>query len=254
MHAAHDAAMVAARSAMAHYKTGIAVQAKGDGSPVTEADRGAERAVRDWIGQRFPADGILGEEFPETIGTSGRRWIVDPIDGTKSFVRGVPLWGSLVALMEGDRVLAGAAAFPAAGESIAAAPGCGAWHDGVRARVSPVATIDASTVLITDALPLATPTLREGWETLTRTAAVARGWGDCYGYLLVATGRAEVMIDAILNPWDAACFLPIIEEAGGVFSDLRGARTVFGGDAIATNIALASAARRTMGIADRPVD
>jgi histidinol phosphatase-like enzyme (inositol monophosphatase family) len=249
MHAAHDAAMVAARSAMAHYKSGIAVQAKGDGSPVTEADRGAERAVREWIAQRFPADGILGEEFPETPGTSGRRWIVDPIDGTKSFVRGVPLWGSLVALMEGDRVLAGAAAFPAAGESIAAAPGCGTWHDGVRARVSTVADLAASTVLITDALPLATPALRDVMRFVKQTA-LQRTWGDCYGYLLVATGRAEVMIDAILNPWDAACFLPIIEEAGGVFSDLRGARTVFGGDAVATNTALASAARRTLGITD----
>ena len=111
-----ECAELAGAVALAHYRTNVAVEWKRDGSPVTIADRGAEEAVREWIHARFPSDGILGEEFGEQPGTSGRRWVIDPIDGTKSFVRGVPLWGSLVAVVEGERVLAGAACFPAIGE------------------------------------------------------------------------------------------------------------------------------------------
>src|SRR5690606_16690957 len=113
--------------ALQHYRSLLAVETKADGSPVTIADRDAESAAREWLATRFPDDGVLGEELGELVGTSGRRWIIDPIDGTKSFVRGVPLWGSLVALVEGERVLAGAACFPAVNETIAAAPGEGCW-------------------------------------------------------------------------------------------------------------------------------
>ena len=243
MQAAHDAAKLAGSVALRHYRTGIAVDIKGDGSPVTIADRNAELAVREWITARFPDDGILGEEFGEQLGRSGRRWILDPIDGTKSFVRGVPLWGSLVALVEGDRVLAGAACFAPVDETIVAAPGCGTWCNGVRSQVSSVTDLAAATVLITDERTVGPPISQEGWDRLSRSAAVSRSWGDCFGYLLVATGRAEVMVDPIVNPWDAACFQPIIEEAGGVFTDLTGARTVFGGHAIATNAGVAVAAR-----------
>jgi histidinol phosphatase-like enzyme (inositol monophosphatase family) len=243
MEAAHDAAELAGAVALKHYRTGVAVDLKGDGSPVTVADRSAEIAVREWIAARFPDDGILGEEFGEQIGRSGRRWILDPIDGTKSFVRGVPLWGSLVALVDGDRVLAGAACFAPVDETIAAAPGCGTWCNGVRAQVSSVTDLAAATVLITDDRTVGPPMSRAGWERLSRRASVSRSWGDCFGYLLVATGRAEVMVDPIVNPWDAACFQPIIEEAGGVFTDLNGVHTVFGGHAIATNAGVAAAAR-----------
>lgn len=229
--------------ALQHYRSLIAVETKADGSPVTIADRDAESAAREWLATRFPADGILGEEFDELAGTSGRRWIIDPIDGTKSFVRGVPLWGSLVALVEGERVLAGAACFPAVSETIAAAPGEGCWWNGQRARVSDCATLAGATVLITDERTFHTANKREGWRTLIGEASLARTWGDCYGYLLVATGRAEAMVDPIVNPWDAACFQPIIEEAGGVFTDLSGRATAFGGSAIATNKTLAATVR-----------
>lgn len=226
--------------AMRHYRTVLTIETKDDGSPVTVADREAEAAARSWLSAHFPEDGILGEELGEQPGTSGRRWIIDPIDGTKSFVRGVPLWGSLVALVQGEKVLAGAAYFPAVEELVVAAPGSGCWWNGKRAQVSDTSTLAGATALITDERSFRSAALRDGWRTLIGEVSVARGWGDCYGYLLVATGRAEAMVDPIVNPWDAACFQPIIEEAGGVFTDLAGAHTPFAGSAIATNRALAA--------------
>jgi histidinol phosphatase-like enzyme (inositol monophosphatase family) len=246
LQAVQECAELAGAVALAHYRTNVAVEWKRDGSPVTVADRGAEEAARGWIRARFPSDGILGEEFGEQAGTSGRRWVIDPIDGTKSFLRGVPFWGSLVAVVEGDRVLAGAASFPATGEIVAAAVGCGSWHNGSRAAVSTVADLSAATVLITDDRAFASPSRREAWKRIWEVAAVSRTWGDAFGYLMVATGRAEVMVDPRINAWDIACFLPIVEEAGGVFTDLRGAVTAFGGHSIATNAALAAESRRIL--------
>lgn len=250
MEAALEVARLTSLVALRYYKQDIAIELKGDGSPVTLADRAAEQLAREWIHARFPADGVLGEEFGETPGASGRRWVLDPIDGTKSFVRGVPLWGTCVAVCEGNEVLAGAAAYPAVDEFITAAPGEGAWHNGARCRVSTIDTLDAATVLVTDARNFPSPVRRAGWEALSERAAVSRGWGDCYGYLLVATGRAEVMVDPILNLWDAPPFLPILEEAGGVFTGWDGRRDAFAGDAIATNGALAKAARTLLWSAD----
>ena len=243
MEAALEVARLASLVALRFFKQDLLVEAKGDGSPVTLADRAAEQFAREWIHARFPADSVLGEEFGETPGLSGHRWLLDPIDGTKSFVRGVPLWGTLVAVCAGDDVLAGAAAYPAVEEFIAAAPGAGCWHNGSCCRVSTVDAIDAATVLITDDRRIPSPDRRAAWHALSRRAAVSRNWGDCYGYLLVATGRAEVMVDPTLNPWDAPMFLPIIEEAGGVFTGWNGRRDAFAGDAIATNRALADTVR-----------
>lgn len=240
--------------AMKHFRRGVRVETKGDGSPVTIADREAEQAARAWIEERFPADGILGEEFGLVRPEARRRWVIDPIDGTKSFVRGVPLWGSMVAVCEGETVLAGAVCFPGgdARELVAAAPGEGCWHDGVRCRVSDVATLDAATVLTTDERFLEHPAREASWRRVSHAASVSRTWGDCYGYLLVATGRAELMVDPRLSPWDAAPIQPIIEEAGGVFTSWAGKRTAFGGDAIATNAELADEVRRVLVDAGGP--
>jgi histidinol-phosphatase len=243
MQSAEALARVMGDVALRHYRSLLVVETKSDGSPVTIADREAETAARTWLAQHFPNDGVLGEELGETKGTSGRTWIIDPIDGTKTFVRGVPLWGSLVALVEGKEVLVGAAYFPAVDELVVAAPGSGCWWNGERARVSECSTLAGATVLITDERSFRSAGKRDGWRTLTGEASLARTWGDCYGYLLVATGRAEAMVDPIVNPWDAACFQPIIEEAGGVFTDLAGARSAFAGAAIATNATLADAVR-----------
>jgi histidinol phosphatase-like enzyme (inositol monophosphatase family) len=256
MHAAADVARVAGDVALRHYRAGpaggaIAVETKGDGSPVTVADRAAEQAARDWLAARFPDDGILGEEFGVSRPDAARRWILDPIDGTKTFVRGVPLWGTLVACVEGDgpdaTVLAGAAYFPAVGELVAAAPGEGCWWNGARARVSAVAALDAATVCTTDPKFAQRTERRAAWRALEDAAGLSRTWADCYGYLLVATGRAEAMVDAVVGDWDTAALLPIVEEAGGTFTSWEGRRTAFGGSAVATNAALAAEVRRVLG-------
>jgi histidinol phosphatase-like enzyme (inositol monophosphatase family) len=244
MQAAAEVAQFAANVAMQWYRTDVAVETKGDGSPVTVADRTAEQEARRWLSERFPQDGIFGEEFGLERGDAPRRWILDPIDGTKAFVRGVPLWGTLVACCEGDTVLAGAACYPAVGELIAAAPGEGCWWNGSRARVSGVHTLADATCLITDQRFPERPHRRAPYAALANACAVSRSWGDCYGYLLVATGRAEIMVDDIVNPWDAAAVYPLIVEAGGVFTDWRGTATAFGGDVIATNAGIAAATRQ----------
>ena len=243
---AAELARITGMVALRHYRTNLTVERKADGSPVTIADRAAETAARAWVQSRFPQDGVLGEELGEERPGAPRRWIIDPIDGTKSFVRGAPLWGSLVALCEGERVLAGAAYFPAVDELVAAAPGAGCWWNGSRCRVSSVAALADATVLTTDERFSERPERATGWRALARAASVSRTWGDCFGYLLVATGRAEVMCDGTMSVWDAAALQPIIEEAGGVFTDWLGVPTVFGGSAVATNRLLADEVRAVL--------
>jgi histidinol-phosphatase len=243
MEAAEAAARVAGGVALAHYRAGVVVETKGDGTPVSVADRQAEEAVRAWLEARFPGDGILGEELGAARPEARRRWLLDPIDGTKTFVRRVPLWGTLVALVEGEEVLAGAAYFPAVEELVVAARGAGCLWNGRPARVSNVAHLPEACVLATDERFAGNPEQQARWRHVAERAALGRSWGDCYGYLLVATGRAELMVDGLMAPWDAAALQPIVEEAGGVFTDWRGRRTAFGGDTIATNQALAATMR-----------
>ena len=243
LHAAAELADHTGAAALKHYRRDLEVERKDDGSPVTIADRRAEWVAREWLAARFPADGILGEEFGAVPGSSRRTWLLDPVDGTRTFVRGVPLWGSLVALVENDVVLAGAASFPALDERIAAAPALGCWHNGARSHVSGLTRLAEATVLTSDEHAFAKPGERRAWEALAGAAGVVRSWGDCYGYLLVATGRAEVMVDAKLNPWDSACFVPIITEAGGSLTELAGLTVWNPASAIATNAALAAEAR-----------
>ena len=224
-------------------RRGLEVETKTDGSPVTIADRRAESVAREWIGRRFPRDGVLGEEMGADRADARRRWIIDPIDGTKAFIRGVPLWGTLIAVAEGNEVLAGAAYFPAMNEMVAAAPGQGCWWNDSPARVSKTSALGNATVLTTDYRFPDREDRRARWMDLSRRSGVARTWGDCHGYLLVATGRAEVMVDDIVSPWDAAAFAPIIVEAGGLLTDWKGTATAFGGDLIATNSALGAEVR-----------
>ena len=150
---ARTAAEQAGRFALAHFRTALAVEYKADHSPVTLADRGAEERLRTAIGTAFPADGILGEELGEASGSSGRRWIVDPIDGTQSFIRGVPLWGVLVALEDRGECVVGVVALPALGETLWAARGGGAFVNGTPARVSSATTLADATILTSDASP-----------------------------------------------------------------------------------------------------
>ncbi len=244
---ARRAAEEAGRFALGHFKTSLTVEYKGDGSPVTIADRGAEELLRRSLGSAFPADGFLGEELGETSGTSGRRWIIDPIDGTQSFVRGVPLWGVLVALEEAGRCVLGVVALPALGETLWAARGGGAFVNGMSARVSSATTLADATLLTSDASPKHFGEKHAGFQRLLGRSARHRGWGDCYGYALVATGRAEVMLDPLMNPWDAAAVMPIIEEAGGTFCAWDGSATIYGGSALAMPAALRAPVLAALG-------
>lgn len=251
MQAASELARLTGEAALRYYGGTMDVETKGDGSPVTIADRTAETVARDWLAVRFPRDGILGEETGVSQADARRRWIIDPIDGTRTFVRRVPLWGTLVAVAEGETVLAGAAFFPAVGEMLAAAPGHGCWWNDVRCRVSDVDEISAATVLSTDDRFRGDETRIRNWQALAARSSVVRTWGDCYGYLLVATGRAEAMMDDVVSPWDTAALSPIISEAGGVFTDWNGESTAFGKDAIATNARLAQEIRDVLGVPRR---
>jgi histidinol-phosphatase len=253
LEAVTEVARLTGQVALRHFRTGLAVETKHDGSPVTVADRAAEEAARAWIASRFPADSILGEEFGSVGDESAQRWLIDPIDGTKTFVRGVPLWGTLIAVARGEAVLAGAIYCPAVDELVAAAVGEGCWWNGTRTRVSTCDDLAQSTLLVTDGRFRPNPERGERWNALAAQAPVVRTWGDCYGYLLVATGRADVMADNLMSPWDAAALVPVIREAGGAYSDWTGRVTPFGDGAIATNAALASSVRAQLGIPWPPV-
>jgi histidinol phosphatase-like enzyme (inositol monophosphatase family) len=213
----------------------VASETKGDGTPVTEADRAAETLLRKRISEHFPGHGILGEEFGEENPGAPVRWILDPIDGTRSFKRGIPLYGVLIGVEAQGVPVAGVAHFPALGETVGAALGLGCWWDGRTARVSSVDTFEEAAALTTDPAELLEGPAAEGWNHLVRHTSLARTWGDCYGHILVATGRAEIMVDPVLSPWDAAPFVPILQEAGGRFSDLDGRSRHDGGSGVSTN-------------------
>lgn len=238
---AREAGIAAGRIALEYFRRDdLEVERKADESPVTVADRAAERYLREQIAEKFPTDGILGEEYDEQQGESGFRWIVDPIDGTKTFIRGVPFWGTMVAVEYDGRAIAGVVSFPALDEHIWAASGQKCWYQHgdqppVEARVSTVAALDESVFCVTDASSFERTSRGAAYTALEKAAWMTRSWGDCYGYLLVATGRAEVMIDAVMNVWDAAALQPIIEAAGGTFTDWNGNHTIHGGEAVATN-------------------
>jgi histidinol phosphatase-like enzyme (inositol monophosphatase family) len=246
MNAVAEVARVAGDIAKGYYGRDPETRAKSDGSPVSVADINAERTAREWIERRFPDDGIIGEELPSVRPGAERRWLLDPIDGTYTFLHSVPLWRTLVAVAEGDDVIAGAAYFPALDEIIVAARGEGCWWNGSRAAVSTVAEMEQARLLTTDARFMRDSTRRERWLQLQNSVRTMRTWGDCYGYLLVATGRAEIMIDDVTSDWDCAALVPIITEAGGVFTDWQGTTTPFGGDAVATNANLAAAVREIL--------
>lgn len=243
LQAVTELSRIMGENAMRYYRSSLSVETKSDGSQVTIADKSSELLAREWIARKFPRDGIIGEEFGDANASAQRRWIIDPIDGTKAFVCGVPFWGSLVAVADGENVLAGAASFPALSETLTAALGEGAWCNDEKCSVSQCARIDEATVLTTDASFRSSPNRLGAWSALANKAQASRTWGDCVGYLLVATGRAEVMVDPIVNAWDIAAVMPAIIEAGGKFTDWSGKVTSFGGDAIATNANLAEDVR-----------
>jgi len=230
-----DAARQAGEITLEYFQTGLAPQRKPDRTVVTEADRKAEERLRTLIRQAYPDHGILGEEFGEEPSRSGWTWIIDPLDGTASFVHGVPLFGVLLGLEIDGEVVLGVANLPSLGELVSAATGMGCFWNGRRAAVSTVDDLREALLLYTDGASFE-PHGREGaFRRLLAAAGMHRSWGDCYGHILVATGRAEVMLDPAMNVWDCAALLPILQEAGGTFTDWGGRPTIRGGNAISTN-------------------
>ncbi|HWW74423.1 MAG TPA: inositol monophosphatase family protein [Pyrinomonadaceae bacterium] len=237
-----DFAVEAARGAgeitLKYFRGEVETRLKGKDNFVTRADLEAEEFLRRRIAERFPEDAVIGEEGGESAGTSVRRWIIDPIDGTYSFVHGVPFYGVLLGCeMDGDPAV-GVINVPALGEIVYAAKGLGCFWNGEPARVSRTEKLEDALLLATDFGSCARYGFGAAAAELQQKAAMRRTWGDCYGYVLVATGRADVMLDPAMNVWDCAALLPVLEEAGGTFTDWQGLRTIHSGNAVATNGAL----------------
>jgi histidinol-phosphatase len=239
--AAVEAARAAGEVALGYYRRGFDVTLKADATPVTQADRGAEQAIREVLGRAFPDVGFLGEELG-AVGDQRRRWIVDPIDGTKNFIRHVPVWAALIALEEAGEVTAGVIHNPVTGELLSARRGGGAWHNGERIRASAIASLGEATLLHSGLRLLREAGVWEGFVRLVDATDRQRGFGDYLGYALVAEGKAEVYVESDLKAWDLAPCKIIVEEAGGRFTDFTGASTIYGGTAFATNGRLHEAA------------
>lgn len=218
-----------------HFTGSFEPERKSDNSFVTIADREAEEYLCMHIGDAFPDDSILGEEGGEKSGKSNRRWILDPVDGTYSFVHGVPLYGVLIGLELAGEPILGVVNLPALGQLVYAASGLGCFLDGIPTRVSTTSSLDQALLLCTDFGVCEQYGFGKAAQALQEKVHARRTWGDVYGYVLVATGRADVMLDPVMNVWDCAALLPILEEAGGTFTDWRGNRTINAGNAIATN-------------------
>ena len=228
-----DAVWQAGRITLGYFQRPIEEERKADNTPVTIADQQAEQRLRELIRKVWPDHGIIGEEYGQSASSSPYTWIIDPIDGTRSFVAGVPLYSNLLALTDGERTLIGIANFPALGETIYAVRNEGCFWNGRRAQVSTVDDLSEA-VLLTSGLNYFGGKIA-AWERLVDRSYIQRTWGDAYGYFLVATGRAEVMLDPAMYLWDAAPFQVIMDEAGGTFTDWNGTPTIHAGESLATN-------------------
>ncbi len=230
---ATEAAYLGGRRTLAHFNAGVAVETKSDDTPVTLADREAEQVIRNRIARSFPTHSILGEEAGATPGDPDYRWIIDPIDGTKSFIHGVPLYGVLIGVEVRGRPRVGVIYMPALDEMVSAAEESGCTWNGRPAHVSQTSRLEDACLTTTS--PETARARSDGYEKLAHRVKLNRAWGDAYGYALVSTGRCDVMLDPRLNPWDCAPLIPILREAGGRFSDWSGKEHIWGHDGFATN-------------------
>lgn len=231
LEAAKDAAQIALR----YFRATVAVEWKHDLSPVTIADRETEQALRRALTARFPGDGFLGEEFGDTPGTTGFRWVIDPIDGTRSFVRGIPIWATLVGLEYKGEQIAGIAEVPTLGQTFRALRGAGAFCNETPIRTSAVKTLEESLLFYSSVSWFVKAGREKTFLELARRTQRQRGFGDFYGFVLVAQGAGEVMAEHGVHVWDVAPLKPIVEEAGGRFTDWSGESTVHSPDVLATN-------------------
>lgn len=245
MQFATEAAEAAGEITRSHFRA-VGFELKSDGSEVTIADREAEEFLRKTISERFPGHGVFGEEGARMESAGAYRWIIDPIDGTRSFASGVPLYGVLLALEHDGVPTLGCAHFPEVNETVVAANGAGCWSAGRAVRVSDCDNLREARV-VSSGLEYwrdwATPAGMAGFEKLIGSTRFGRTWGDAFGYVMVATGRAEILADPACGAyWDYAPMLPLLREAGGAFTTLGGGEVSAWSSALATNGALHRAA------------
>jgi histidinol phosphatase-like enzyme (inositol monophosphatase family) len=230
---AQDAAYLAGKRTLAYFNAGVQPDFKADDTPVTVADREAERVLRERILQSFPDHAILGEEEGESKGSAPYRWVVDPIDGTKAFVAGVPLYGVLIGVEREGVPIVGVIYLPPLGDMVSAATGLGCHWNGRPCRVSETKELKDALVVCSS---IRRAQKRSGaYEELAEKVRLCRTWGDAFGYAMVATGRAEVMLDPVKSPWDVGPMPVILAEAGGCFSTWKNEPTIYGLDGLGTN-------------------
>lgn len=230
-----EASWRAGRITLEYYQAGPAVQTKADGSPVTQADLRSEQEIRRLLARHFPHDAIVGEEGEKDFSRPEGTWYIDPIDGTRSFVCGVPFYGVLIAFAVHGEVLLGTVSFPALQETVWALRGEGCFWNGRRARVSAIRNLSEAALLLTDFHHMEVFGHAAALRQLCAATKMQRTWGDAYGHMLVATGRADIMIDPKMNVWDCGPLLPILTEAGGRFTDWNGVAGIHGENAFSTN-------------------
>ncbi len=230
-----EAAEQAAELARGIYETAFEVEWKADQSPVTVADKNAETLIRGLVTKHFPDDGFLGEEYGDQPGASGFRWVIDPIDGTRSFVRHIPIWGTLVGLEYNGEVIAGVTVNPCLKETHRALRGDGAYRNDRRIRVSDVGTLADATLCYSSVSWFRKAGRDHTFLELAAKTQRQRGFGDYYGFVLVAQGSCDVMVDTGVHAWDVAAIKPIVEEAGGKFTDWSGVPNIHRPDVIASN-------------------
>jgi histidinol-phosphatase len=247
-----EATEQAGRLALRYFDGDFKVEWKPDRSPVTVADREAEALLRERLLGAFPEDGFLGEESGDTPSASGFRWIIDPIDGTRNFVRGIPIWGTLVGLEYKGEQIAGVVAAPALGQTFRALRGDGAYRDNRRLRVSGVDKLGEATLFHTSMVWFVRAGCAQVFQELAGRVQTERGFGDFYGHMLVAQGSGELMVEHGVHPWDMAALKPIVEEAGGRFSDWDNTPTIYRPDVLASNGKLHAGALKILRAAPEP--
>lgn len=237
---------------LGYFNRGVLPDWKADDTPVTLADREAETHIRQRIETVYPDHTIVGEEYGVADKTSHFRWFIDPIDGTKSFMRGVPLYGVLLGLEIDGRIQVGVANFPALHEIVYAASGLGCFANGRRVQVLETERLDRCVVAFSDFGNFAKYGRSTAWRRMERATWHRAGWSDAYGHALVATGRIEVMLDPVINPWDCGPFPVILREAGGFFGDWNGNESIFAGEAVSTSLRLLPQVLDVLNVRDEP--
>ncbi|MCH6258890.1 hypothetical protein MLD52_20200 [Puniceicoccaceae bacterium K14] len=213
----------------------LEIESKGDDTPVTIADRESEKTIREAIETLYPEHGIIGEEFDDKAAQSEYTWVLDPIDGTKTFVAGNPMFGTMIALLKNGDPIYGCINYPAIGKRISG--DCqNAYCNGEKVTARQGVSLENAVVLVTDHFSVAEHQNGDAFHKLASQAKFVRTWGDCYGYLLLCLGRADVMLDPIMNPWDIMALIPIVRGSGAAISDWQGKDPSKGESIIAANL------------------